>query len=174
MSKNALEIFVKITFNKIRCGEEEDLMKSKYIVFFLNKIKKKMHHVVDIKMKEHGITDLVPSYGDVLGALYINGGTLKMHEISEAVGKDKSTVTVLVSRLIERGYISKEKSKLDKRVTNISLTEKAFTLENSFNEIANLINDIAYVGFTDEEIETFQTMLERVNANYDAHNLDNN
>ena len=90
-----------------------------------------------------------------------------MNEISKQVSKDKSTITVLVNKLIERGYLQKEKSLLDRRVTYILLTEKALELSDVFKEISNEMRKVAYDGFSDEEREAFISLLGRINENFD-------
>lgn len=47
-----------------------------------------------------------------------------MKELAEKIFRKKPTVTVLVDKLVTLGYVIKEKSKADSRVTFIKLTEK--------------------------------------------------
>jgi len=140
-------------------------MKNNYVVYSFNKVKKLMHQYLDKQLKNFDISDIVPAYGDILTALYINEGQLKMNQISELVGKDKSTITVLVNRLSERGYVLKEKSKLDKRVTYIKLSEKAYEYENEFLTIASNIKSVVFNGFSQEDQEQFMTYLARIHDN---------
>lgn len=140
-------------------------MKNNYVVYSFNKVKKLMHQYLDKQLKNFDISDIVPAYGDILTALYINNGILKMNQISDLVGKDKSTITVLVNRLFERGYVVKEKSKLDKRVTFIKLSDKAYEYENEFLTIASNIKSVVFNGFSQEEQEQFMTYLSRIHDN---------
>lgn len=128
-----------------------------------------MHQYLDKQLKNFDISDIVPAYGDILTALYINEGQLKMNQISDLVGKDKSTITVLVNRLCERGYVDKEKSKLDKRVTYIKLSKKAYDFENEFLTIASNVKSVAFNGFTQEEQEQFMTYLSRMHDNFEEN-----
>lgn len=141
-------------------------MKNSYVVYSFNKVKKLMHQYLDKQLKNFDISDIVPAYGDILTALYINEGQLKMNQISNLVGKDKSTITVLVNRLCERGYVDKEKSKLDKRVTYIKLSKKAYEYENEFLTIASNVKSVAFNGFTQEEQEQFMMYLSRMHDNF--------
>ncbi|MGO0943864.1 MarR family winged helix-turn-helix transcriptional regulator [Clostridioides difficile] len=43
-----------------------------------------------------------------------------MKEIAAKIGKDKSTVTVLVNKLINLGYLERQKCTNDKRITSLS------------------------------------------------------
>lgn len=144
-------------------------MDNNYVVYSFNKVKKMMHQYVDNQIKSFDIVDLVPAYGDILTSLYINDGVLKMNQISELVGKDKSTITVLVNKLADRGYVIKEKSKLDKRVTYIKLAEKAYEYENEFHTIASNVKHVAFKDFSEEERELFMQMLRRLHDNFQGH-----
>lgn len=142
-------------------------MNTNYIIYFISTLKKKMNEYLLLKLKEQGIEDIVPAYADVLTALYLNKGNLKMNEISKLIGKDKSTVTVLVARLIEKEYLIKEKSELDRRVVYIHLSEKAKKLTQSFYDISNDIQSVAYMDFTEDEIVMFKQLISRIYTNFD-------
>lgn len=144
-------------------------MKNSYVVYSFNKVKKLMHQYLDKQLKNFDISDIVPAYGDILTALYINEGQLKMNQISNLVGKDKSTITVLVNRLCERGYVEKEKSKLDKRVTYIKLSKKAYDYENEFLTIASNVKSVAFKGFNQEEQDQFMMYLSRMHDNFEEN-----
>lgn len=141
-------------------------MKDKYIIYFISKTKKKMSEFIERKLKEKNLNDLVPSYGNILTVLYDNGGRLSMKEIGVLLGKDKSTITALINKLIKLDYVMKEKSKVDKRVTYIVLTKKAMEIEDKFNEISKSVNQTAYKDFTDEEKEIFLRLLKKLNTNF--------
>ncbi len=143
-------------------------MNDKYIVYFISKTKKKMIGFISNQLQARGLTDLVPSYGNILTALYDHGGTMNMKEIGDLVGKEKSTVTALVVKLEKLGYVTKEKSREDKRITNVLLTDKALSIRHTFNEISADVNKTAYKNFTPEEKTEFLRLLKKLNGNFDA------
>lgn len=145
---------------------EVDKMKDKYIVYFMSKIKYKMLHFIEMKLKENNLEDLIPSHGNILTALYENHEKLTMKQIAEIIGKDKSTITPLVNKLVDLGYIKKEKKELDKRVTYIILTERGKKIETKFNAISKEVSMAAYKGFSAEEKEIFLDLLKRLNKNF--------
>jgi DNA-binding MarR family transcriptional regulator len=138
----------------------------KYILHFLSKTKKKMTRFIDVQLIEEGIEDLVPAYGNILTVLYNHQGKLMMKNIAEIVGKDKSTITALVKKLMTLGYVQKVKSEKDKRITYIELTEKSYEIQNKFHRISNKLNEKAYQGFTEEEKLVFLKLLKRMNNNF--------
>lgn len=141
-------------------------MKTKYIVHFISKTKKKMTNFIEKQLKMEGLDDIVPSYGNVLTVLYDNDGKLSMKQIGKLIGKDKSTVTALVFKLCDLGYVKKEKSEMDKRVTYIKLTEKSEKIKPKFDVISSKVQQTAYKGFSDDEKKEFFRLLKKINDNF--------
>ncbi|MTI49121.1 MarR family winged helix-turn-helix transcriptional regulator [Sporosalibacterium faouarense] len=141
-------------------------MKDKYIVYYISKTKKKMTDFIEKELKEKGLFDLVPSYGNILTVLYDNHGKLSMKDIVRLTGKDKSTITVLVNKLSKLGYIKKEKSEEDRRVTYVKITKKSKDIEDKFNEISRDVYSTAYNNFSSEEKEVFLNLLKKLNNNF--------
>lgn len=141
-------------------------MKEKYIVHFISKIKKVMIKFIESEIQKRHIKDLVPAYGNILTVLYDHNGALSMKEISSLLGKEKSTVTELINKLEKLGYIRKEKSDLDKRVTNILLTNQGLALESNFVEISNNLNAKAFNSFTEDEKSELFRLLKKLYGNF--------
>jgi DNA-binding MarR family transcriptional regulator len=144
----------------------EITMNDKYIVHFISKTRKKMIKFIGNQLKEKGLDDLVPSYGNILTVLYDNDGKLSMKQIGKLVGKDKSTVTALVNKLLKLGYVQKEKCKKDNRITYIKLTEKSENIKDRFDEISKEVYLKAYNNFSIEEKEIFLRLLKKLNNNF--------
>lgn len=138
----------------------------KYILHFLSKTKKKMTKFIENQLIEEGIEGLVPAYGNILTVLYNNDGKLMMKDIANIVGKDKSTITALIKNLMALGYVQKIKSKKDKRITYIELTEKSYAIQSKFDRISKALSNRAYHGFTEEEKATFLELLKKMNNNF--------
>ncbi|MDK2586859.1 MarR family transcriptional regulator [Romboutsia sedimentorum] len=146
-------------------------MNDKYIVYFISRAKANMIKFIQNKLKENKLDDLIPTHGNILTALYESDKNLTMKEISQKIGKDKSTVTSLVNRLITLGYIEKEKCTKDKRVTYIGLTQKSRDIEDSFNFISSKVKETAYSNFTEDEKKEFLRLLRKLSSNFkDANN----
>lgn len=146
-------------------------MNDKYIVYFISRAKANMIKFIENKLKENKLDDLIPTHGNILTALYESDKNLTMKEISKKIGKDKSTVTSLVNRLITLGYVEKEKCTKDKRVTYIGLTQKARDIEGSFNFISSQVKETAYSNFTEDEKKEFLRLLRKLSSNFkDANN----
>nr|UWI49447.1 MarR family transcriptional regulator [Clostridioides difficile] len=141
-------------------------MEDKYIIHFISKTKSNMLKFIENKLNKNGLNELLPTHGNILTALYENNGILTMKEIATKIGKDKSTVTVLVNKLISLGYIERQKSDNDKRITYIKLTEKAMLIEDTFNSISLQVKETAYCNITEKEKQEFLRILKKINNNF--------
>lgn len=141
-------------------------MNDKYIVYFISRTKQKMIQFIEKKLEENGIDDLITSHGNILTALYENNGKLTMSQIAKKIGKDKSTVTPLITKLFQLGYIDKLKNEDDKRITYITITDKGRQLESTFNSITSQVHETAYKNFTPEEKQIFLELLKKLNMNF--------
>ena len=141
-------------------------MNDKYIVYFISRTKKKIMTFIEKELQKEGLNDLIPSCGNILTVLYENNSPLSMKEISKLIGKDKSTVTFLINKLLELEYIEKFKNDNDKRKLNIVLTNKGKKLRKKFDKISKNVYNTAYKNFTIEEKEQFLYLLKKLNNNF--------
>lgn len=75
-----------------------------------------------------------PSEMAVINIITQRGGKFTPLMIAEMLGVSKQMITSHVAALTEKGYITKEQSKTDKRSFFMIPTEKAITLANEFND----------------------------------------
>jgi len=87
-----------------------------------------------------------------------------MKDLAEKIHRTKPTVTVLVNKLVELGYVTKDKSYEDSRVTFITLTEKGLALEPMFTAISNKLNAVVYKDLSDSESAYLEKALEKINC----------
>ena len=89
-----------------------------------------------------------------------------MGELAEWIHKDKSTATALIKKLEKEGYIQKEKSDKDSRVTFVSLTEKGNAYAQTASDISHTLIDTCYKGFSEKEKRSLYELLCKVEANF--------
>ncbi len=142
-------------------------MKDQFIVFYISQTKKKMIRFIEEELMNAGLGEMIPTHGNVLTVLYNNGGKLKMSEIAELIGKDKSTVTSLVNKLMDLGYVNKHKDPSDRRISYIHLTDQAREIEGAYRDISSDVVRTAFEGFDDVEKEQFLRLLSKMNRNFD-------
>lgn len=142
------------------------MSKDKYIVYFISRTKQKMTQFVQMQLKMQQMAELIPSHGNILTVLYENGEKMPLNEVAKRIGRDKSTVTSLVNKLVGLGYVEKVAGQQDKRVTFIQLTEQGYELKPRFDQISARVYETAYRGFSPEEKEQFLSLLKRINKNF--------
>ncbi len=131
----------------------------------IGRIRKRANDFLLEELKNIGVTDIAPSHGDILEALF-KYRECTMTEISNHINKDRSTVTALIGKLTKQGYVSFKKDPVDNRFTIIYLTEKGKELEPSFIKISEKLYEKEYRGITDKEKQVFLKTLEKIYNNF--------
>ncbi len=131
------------------------------LLSLISKIHEKGNKFIIDGLKENNASELVPSHGDILITLYLNG-RITMKDIAEKIHRTKPTVTVLVNKLEKLGYVKRETNGDDGRCTYINLTKKGEAFKPVFKKISDDLNEILYKNLSDKEADTLQKLLEKV------------
>lgn len=140
-------------------------MNTNHIISLIAAIKYKADKYIVEQLNMNGIVGLVPSHGEILSSLF-NHKSLTMKQIADKIDRDKSTVTTLIKKLIDLGYIKRESGINDKREVYISLTSKGKSFEPIFNQISSNVIGKAYFEFSHEEKESLINLLEKSYKNW--------
>ncbi|MFA9464475.1 MAG: MarR family winged helix-turn-helix transcriptional regulator [Velocimicrobium sp.] len=133
-------------------------MKTTDAISLISKIREKANKRIVNEMEANGIGSIVTSHGDILYALFANK-QMTMAEIAEKIGKDKSTVTALIDKLVKLEYVTKERNSQDTRVIFVSLTSKGIQLQPIFESISTKILDVFFLGISNkEQVELIQIL----------------
>lgn len=89
-----------------------------------------------------------------------------MGELARQVNRDKSTVTVLVRKLEQNGFVLREISADDNRVTYISLSEKGREYTDLTASISRELIATCYQGFSEQEKQQVFSLLRRIALNF--------
>jgi DNA-binding MarR family transcriptional regulator len=143
-------------------------MKTGNELALISRIRKKANRVVVRELESRGIKGIVPSHGDILVSLF-HGEKWTMKELADRINRTKPTVTVLIGKLVAYGFVEREKSDTDSRVTYVKLTRKGVELKPFFDDISESINAALYGGLADGEAEVFEALLNKVNARLDKN-----
>ena len=139
-------------------------METNHIISLVSRIRDKAGRIIIAELNRRNIPGLAPSHGDILMLLF-HSETVSMREIAKRIGRDKSTVTALIKKLIDFGYVQKEQDPSDSRVVRVKLTKPGRALRNDFDEISQTLLRKVYKGFTEKEKEVMIHGLERINGN---------
>ena len=139
-------------------------MENKSALSLTSRIREIGNSFIIRKLKEYGLTNLAPSHGDVLFVLYKQDNST-MKDIADKIHRTKATLTVLIDKLEENGFVTREKSSQDNRNTLIALTDKGKKLKPIFEQISKELNDLLYNNFTEEEAYLLDSLLVKMVKN---------
>ncbi len=96
--------------------------------------------------------------------LYISrhGGNPCQREIAEKFEISPAAVAVTIKKLENNGYIVRNCSKDDNRFNELKITEKGEEIIKKSSEVFKRIDKKTFENFSDEEIEQFMTLLEKI------------
>lgn len=136
-------------------------MNESYILSLISRIRRQANKFIENELRNRQVAGIAPSHGDILFYLY-KYQTLTMHQLSKLIDRDKSTVTVLIYKLVKLGYVIKEQDTQDARVYRLSLTEKGRELQPIFEEISERLLTAIYSDFTPEEKKQILLLLQKI------------
>lgn len=112
------------------------------------------------RLKVLGITS---SQCAVLNYLFqSNQEHVTQREIEKNLQLKNPTVTGLLKRLDEKGFVLCVQNPTDKRCKNIYLTEKAFDIQKKMESDRKRLDKRLTIGMTKKEVEVFRRGLEKV------------
>lgn len=136
------------------------------VISLISKIRTKVNRQIELEMSRHGMKGIATSHGDILYALF-QKQRMSMAELAGKIGKDKSTVTALVKKLENMGYVRKERSAEDTRIFYVTLTVKGESLKPVFDEISDDIIKKFYKGISESDKNELLRILGKIYNNLD-------
>lgn len=140
-------------------------MNRKQIISLISKIRHSANQLIVDELKKRGITGIVPSHGDILIKLFQND-SVPMSELAVAISRSKNTVTTLVDKLSNLGYVTKLSDPSDNRITLVKLTKKGQSLEKAFNQVSDILLETVYRGLTEKETDSVIKILSKIRDNF--------
>jgi DNA-binding MarR family transcriptional regulator len=125
------------------------------IVFLLAKAYQKSQNHLKGKLRSYGLTSVQAL---ILEALWEEQG-LTAGEIGKRLALDNATVSGVLDRLSDAGWIIKKNDPLDKRAVRVYLSPKALTQESSLIQERTNANDEILKRFSDAEKILFKRFL---------------
>ena len=139
-------------------------MKTDHIVALIGRVREQANNLIVAELEKRGHSGMAPSHGAILQALFTRG-PMHMSALAEAIGKQKNTVTTLVGKLEQAGYVTKSPSQEDSRVTLVLLSGKALAAKADFDAISQTLLDAVWGDMPQADRETLVAGLERVLRN---------
>ena len=89
---------------------------------------------------------------------------INIKEIQQGMMHKMANTSRLIKVLEDREMIQRTPSKKDKRVVNVSLTEKGAIVMDQLQDLTNEFHISQFSDFTDEELSTFNSLLNKSRA----------
>ena len=132
--------------------------------FLISQIKQIQGRVFDSLLQEAGIEEFNGAQGRILYVLW-QEDNLPIIELSKRTGLAKTTLTGMLDRMEERGFLQRVPDRTDRRQLRIVLSQKARDLNKKYNDVSDEMSIIFYEGFKDEEIDLFESYLDKILKN---------
>ncbi|MFT8351341.1 MarR family winged helix-turn-helix transcriptional regulator [Clostridium saccharoperbutylacetonicum] len=140
-------------------------MSTRDIISLIAVVREKANRFIIQEMNTKEMEGLAPSHGDILSALF-EYSSLTMKDLAKKINKDKSTVTALVNKLLNLGYIERTRDIADSRIVYITLTEKGENLKGDFKEISDKLIERVYKDISKNEQEVLINILTKIYNNF--------
>lgn len=134
--------------------------------FFVSRIHQLGGRVFERLLRESGVDAFNGAQGRILYVLW-EYEKLPFSDIGRYTSLAKTTLTSMIDRMEESGLVERVPDKEDRRQVFVSITEKARSYRQKYDELSQEMNGIFYDGFDEEEIGQLESMLERI-----IHNLE--
>jgi DNA-binding MarR family transcriptional regulator len=128
--------------------------------FLISKIHRLSSRVFARMLKEYEIK-INPAQGRILFVLWREDG-IPIGELAKRTSLGKSTLTSMLDRLEEAGYVVRERSETDRRVILVRRTDKDRAAQAAYERVSKAMTELYYRGLMDSEITAFERTLERI------------
>jgi DNA-binding MarR family transcriptional regulator len=125
------------------------------ILFILAKANQRVHGIFKSRLQPFGLT---PVQGLILHALYEEEGLIA-GEIGRRLQLDSATLSGVLERMAEAGWIAKQPDGEDRRLVHVNLTAKALSLRDEFFKEIESVNNAVMASFRIEERLLLERML---------------
>ncbi len=132
--------------------------------FLIAKVQLLSERIFSKILAKYDLREISPAQGRILFVLW-NGDGISIQELAKKTSLGKSTLTSMLDRLEEAGFVKRVPSKEDRRTILIKLTEKDKECRDLYTKITKEKTRLFYKGFTTREIDAFERYLERIFAN---------
>lgn len=119
---------------------------------------RRTHMYFNRQLRPYGLTHM---HFRMLSYLAHHDG-LKQEDIRLFIDADKGGVAHAIKRLVEDGYVERDRDPLDGRAYVIRLTDKGHAFLVEFRRIAEAWGEQMTVGFSAEDVELAERLLQRM------------
>ena len=135
--------------------------------FLITKIKQLGDRIFEKVLSENNVDAFNGAQGRILFVLW-QGDGIPIKALSDRCGLAITSLTTMLDRMEKQGLITRTQDNSDKRKTLLILTDKARSLKTAYDAVSDTMGEIYYKGFSEEEIRSFESYLDRILMNLEG------
>jgi len=136
--------------------------------YLISKIHQLSRRIFTRILKQSKLDMINSAQGRIMFPLWKEDG-ISIVKLTKETALTKSTLTSMLDRLEEAGYLQRVPCKTDRRKILIYLTDEGKKLQERYLGVSREMTDLFYEGFTSSEIDVFERYLERLLENLMKH-----
>jgi MarR family transcriptional regulator, organic hydroperoxide resistance regulator len=140
-------------------------MDNDLVLFVIGRIAERVNRFLAGELREAGMGELGVSHMEIVGVL-TRREKIQMKDLVDLIGKDKSTITALVKKLVRLGLVRKSADPGDSRISFISLTAKGRGLEPAILRISARLKSRAYRGLSGKDKGDLMRLLAKIRESF--------
>ncbi|MBT0878340.1 MULTISPECIES: MarR family transcriptional regulator [unclassified Campylobacter] len=130
-------------------------------LFLMGRIKELSNELILKELSKRVEFDLSFSHADILNILF-DEKEYCMVQIAQKIHRSKATISSLIDKLEQNGYITKSQSSNDSRMYLIKATQKTLDLKPIFEEVSNIVFEKLLKNFSKAEELFLEELLEKM------------
>lgn len=138
------------------------MLLTKEIVVYLNLAECKVKQYTASLLRKNGI-NLTPEQFLTIDTLW-NQGAMSQTALTEAMQKDKNSVTKLIDALESKGLVERQRDERDRRSNRIVLTQKAEQMKERTKQFGVSMLDVMLEDIDEEELRRFLSTLKKITS----------
>lgn len=119
-------------------------------------------HLVTLRLESLGLYRGQHRLISTLG----NADGLTHSELAEALRISNATVSKMVQRMEQHGFVERCQDQHDQRVSRVFLTDKGHSIHQQMDKMFVQLQKDELEGFSDEEVDQLMVLLEKLNSNF--------
>ena len=141
--------------------KDEELRKGGFLIAKIRELSERIFTKI---LRDFNISEITAAQGRVLFPLW-QVEEISFQELKKKAMLSKATLSYMLNKLEEAGYIQRVPVDNDKRTFTIKLTKKKEALQDKFFQVSNEMRDIYYRNFAEHEINDFENYLRKLLSN---------
>ena len=130
----------------------------------VSQIKRLSDRIFDRILSEQSIDAFNGAQGRILYVLW-QEEHISLTELADRTGLAATTLTGMIDRMEDMGLVCRIPDQSDRRKTLLTLTAKAWKLQQAYTAISDRMTAIFYAGFSEKEIMQCEALLGRIYEN---------